>query len=99
MCIRDSLISHRDNLIIDAGIQHIGDEASADPLEHVGSRRLSAEHRRGGGFHRHNPHLGIFLLQISSNAGDGAAGAHTGHKGIYCAAVSYTHLDVYKRQH
>ena len=41
------------------------------------------QQRRGGGLHRHDLHVGIFLLEVPAHTADGAAGAHAGHKEVH----------------
>ena len=43
------------------------------------------KHRRGRRLYRHHLYPGVFVLEIFPNAGDGAAGADTGHKDIHPA--------------
>ena len=53
-----------DGLIVDLGVQHIGDEAGADALDLVGAGDALAADGGGGGLHGHHLHGGILALQV-----------------------------------
>ena len=77
------LVDDGDDLVIDLGVQHLGHEARADALNLVGPGHTGGQHRRAFRLHRRHPDGGVPGLQILPHAGDGAAGAHTGHEPIH----------------
>ena len=80
------LIVHAEYLVVNVPVQQRGNKAAADALEVVPARFAPGEHRRARRLHRHHPDGGVLLFQIPARAGDGAAGAHPGHKGVHPAA-------------
>ena len=69
--------------VVNARIQHAGDEIGADALEAMGSRLAAGEQRGIGGLHGHDLHAFLLFLQVSARAGDGAAGAHASHEDVH----------------
>ena len=80
------LVGHRDDLIINCGIQYLRDESSADALDLMGPGAALTENRRVLGLHRHDFHRRILLLDVLPHTGDGAAGTHAGHEDVHFAA-------------
>ena len=79
------LIGHGDDLIIDLGVQHIGDKACADALNLVGTCMAFAEDGRILRLHGNDLHTGLLALEILAHAGQGAAGTDAGHEHVYSA--------------
>ena len=79
------LVFHGDDLIVDAGIQHLGDKPGADALNLVGAGYAGG--KNGGAFRLDGNYLDgrILRFQVLSDAGNGAAGAHACHKVIHMA--------------
>ena len=79
------LIGHGDDLIIDLGVQHIGDKACADALNLVGTCMAFAEDGRILRLHGNDLHTGLLALEILAHAGQGAAGTDAGKAGFITA--------------
>ena len=79
------VVVHRDDLVVDLSVQHVGDEARADALDLVGAGDAGGQH--GGGLGLHGDYLdgGVLFLQELTGAGDGTAGAHAGHEEVHLA--------------
>ena len=70
------------HLVVDAGVEHFGDEAGADPLEGVRRGLPAGEHGRGGGLDGDHAQGGLALAQAAPHAGDGAAGPDGGDEDV-----------------
>ena len=76
------------HLVDDRQVQHVGDEAGADPLDVVlaGLQRLAGQslgdHRAGGRLDGDHLDAGFVRLERLADAGDRAAGAHAGHDDV-----------------
>ena len=77
-----------DDLVVDLGVQHVGDEACADALDLVRTGGTLAQDRRGSGLNGHDLDAGILALEVLAHTGDGAAGADAGHKDVTLPSVS-----------
>ena len=83
-----------DDLVVDLGVQHVGDEACADALDLVGAGDAGGQH--GGGLGLHGDYLdgGVLFLQELANAGDGAAGADTGAEAVNGAGYLFQNFEL-----
>ena len=75
------LVADRDRLVDHRAVEHLGDEAGADPLDLVRPRRAAGEHRRGGGLDGDDEGLGRALPEHPPDAGDRPARADPGDEG------------------
>ena len=71
-----------DDLIVDLGIQNLGDKARADALDLVRARNTLAQNGGGGGLDGDDLDVGILLLEELARAGQRAAGADAGDKDV-----------------
>src|SRR3990172_896151 len=76
-------VRHRDDLIIDPGIQDLRDKTRADPRDSMRSWLASRQDRRRGRLNSKDPYPFEFFLQHLAHAGDRASGAHARDKGVY----------------
>ena len=74
-----------DDLVVDLGVQHVGDEACADALDLVRTGGTLAQDRGGSRLNGHDLDAGILALEVLAHTGDGAAGADAGYKDVNLA--------------
>ena len=78
-------IGYGDDLVIDPGVQHLGDKVGPDALDFMGTGLALGQQGGTGGLHGHHFGLGVLTLQVFPHAGHRAAGAHTGNEKIHLA--------------
>ena len=72
----------RDDLIDDVPVQVRGDKSGPDALDFVGPRAAAGQDRGVFRLHGNGDQAGGFFFDHFRHPGDGAAGAHAGHKDI-----------------
>src|SRR5262249_57415880 len=76
------LVAHREDLVVDLGVQILGHEARTDPLDAVKARLAAGEHGRCGGLHRRDPDVRLPVAQDLTGSGDGATRADAGDERV-----------------
>src|SRR5450759_1346050 len=73
---------HVDDLVVDRGVQDLGDEVRAEALDLVRTRCAAVEDRRLGRLDGDDLHAGLALLEHLTDAGDRPAGADAGDEDV-----------------
>ena len=76
------VIRNGDDLVINAGIQHVRHKARTNALDLVRTRSALAQDRGGGGFHGDDLDSGLALLEELARAGQRAARADASNKNV-----------------
>ena len=71
-----------DDLVVDRGVEDLGDEVGADALDLVRAGGAAVEDRRLGRLDADDLHAGLAGLEHLADAGDGAAGADAGDEDV-----------------
>ena len=73
---------HRQDLVIDLGVEDQRHKTGADALDLVRARIAAGQDRAFGWFDGDHFHVGLAFLQHTADAGDRATGADAGHEDI-----------------
>ena len=71
-----------DDVIDQAGVEVLGDEAGPDSLNTMLTRFSAADHRRMFRLHRDRLEVRVQLLDVACHTGDRPPGADTGNDGV-----------------
>ncbi|MPM37749.1 hypothetical protein SDC9_84368 [bioreactor metagenome] len=78
---------YRDHFVDQFAVENFGNEIGADALQFVRTGMAAGEQRRVGGFDGDDLDFRTALLEIASDAGQGAAGADPGDEGVDLACA------------
>ena len=79
------LVADLDDLVDEAGLEDVGDEAGADALQGVGAWFAAGEDVAGFGFDGDHADGGVAGFEHLADAGEGSAGADAADDGVHVA--------------